>query len=357
MIDRDALVEIINRVKLCYLLTDSYLNKDSHGNEDKRIEDFINDLLKIREHLSKDIIKKINIIFSNPLLINSIKNFKKVLTFKDYNEYLLSIKKLSKEEILDSLIENSLKRNFSNDDFKEEKNQIKNNLDSFKVVELIEDLSKDDEINWIILKYFKNPENLKRDYLEILTSTSSHFDSLFKKYNNFKSLNFSEVEIDETLKIIEKVSGLDSISKFIKDKTKCNNKIYIPTFGTDLLFYNYDEEEITLFEIGILIREMTNMVKESEKDLLKNRVSAFKSLGDEKRYEVLKLIASGEKSLKKIATELSISSATVSYHIQSLVDSGIVKIDFADKTLIKPVNIEKLRDIFHETILDLTSLK
>lgn len=56
-------------------------------------------------------------------------------------------------------------------------------------------------------------------------------------------------------------------------------------------------------------------------------VLIFKNLGDKTRYEVVKLIATGESSTKKIATALEVSSATISYHLSALVTAKIIRLD------------------------------
>lgn len=50
----------------------------------------------------------------------------------------------------------------------------------------------------------------------------------------------------------------------------------------------------------------------------------FKSLGDENRIRILKLLRGGEKCACKLLEELSISQPTLSHHMKLLCDAGIV---------------------------------
>lgn len=50
----------------------------------------------------------------------------------------------------------------------------------------------------------------------------------------------------------------------------------------------------------------------------------FKAFCDERRLEILALLASGEKCACKLLEEVDISQATLSHHMKILCDSGIV---------------------------------
>lgn len=50
----------------------------------------------------------------------------------------------------------------------------------------------------------------------------------------------------------------------------------------------------------------------------------FKAFCDENRIRILKLLATGEKCACKILEELNITQPTLSHHMKTLCDSGIV---------------------------------
>lgn len=50
----------------------------------------------------------------------------------------------------------------------------------------------------------------------------------------------------------------------------------------------------------------------------------FKAFCDERRLEILELLQSGEKCACKLLEELDISQSTLSHHMKTLCDSGIV---------------------------------
>lgn len=56
----------------------------------------------------------------------------------------------------------------------------------------------------------------------------------------------------------------------------------------------------------------------------KSRTLMFKALGDLTRYEVLRYIAQGMTSTKKIAAALDVAPATISYHINTLTAANLI---------------------------------
>lgn len=50
----------------------------------------------------------------------------------------------------------------------------------------------------------------------------------------------------------------------------------------------------------------------------------FKALCDENRVQIMKLLRSGEKCACKLLEELNVTQPTLSHHMKTLLDSGIV---------------------------------
>lgn len=78
---------------------------------------------------------------------------------------------------------------------------------------------------------------------------------------------------------------------------------------------------------GLNAEEAFKRIKELNENKTIEMVTVFKNLGDKTRFEVLKLISSGVSSIKEIAQTLGVSSATVSYHINNLTLSKVLKLN------------------------------
>ncbi len=59
--------------------------------------------------------------------------------------------------------------------------------------------------------------------------------------------------------------------------------------------------------------------------------TVFKSLCDENRVEILKLLQSGEKCACHISEALNLSQSKLSYHMKLLVESGLVECWYVGK--------------------------
>ena len=105
------------------------------------------------------------------------------------------------------------------------------------------------------------------------------------------------------------------------------------------------------------MEEAFKRMKEINENKTLERVQIFKNLGDKTRYEVLKLIAAGETSTKVIAKTLGVSSATISYHINNLLTSKVIKMDKSNDKFGYVVDYELLEDTMEEFRKDMNFLK
>lgn len=53
----------------------------------------------------------------------------------------------------------------------------------------------------------------------------------------------------------------------------------------------------------------------------------FKALSDQTRLKIVEMLISGKKCACKLLEEFNITQPTLSYHMKTLVDSGLVKVE------------------------------
>ena len=104
---------------------------------------------------------------------------------------------------------------------------------------------------------------------------------------------------------------------------------------------------------GIESEAFLKKIKEAEKEEQVNRILAYKNLGDKTRYEVLKCISNGMQSTKDIAHQLNVSSATISYHLNNLMTSKLIRLAYEDGKYFNKVNQEWIETCFEELKKDL----
>lgn len=77
-----------------------------------------------------------------------------------------------------------------------------------------------------------------------------------------------------------------------------------------------------------------------------NDVKVFKSLSDENRLAILKLLKQGEKCGCKILAELKISQPTLSHHMKVLCEAGIVNCRKDGKLMNYSINNDNSSQLF-----------
>src|SRR3981081_340036 len=85
-------------------------------------------------------------------------------------------------------------------------------------------------------------------------------------------------------------------------------------------------------------------IEESDAELL----SMFKALADESRLKILGLLAPRERSVDELATTLKLKPPTVSHHLATLREIGLVKMRTAGTTHVYNFQPEPLRQLNHK---------
>lgn len=83
--------------------------------------------------------------------------------------------------------------------------------------------------------------------------------------------------------------------------------------------------------------------KRLKEDAINDHIRLFKNLGDRTRFQVAHLVSKGINSTKEIAESLGVTPATISYHLNQLVNARIVKLDTVDGKLQYIVNHKALK--------------
>lgn len=79
--------------------------------------------------------------------------------------------------------------------------------------------------------------------------------------------------------------------------------------------------------LGINVLDYLTRLDRFEERNKEDRITVFKNLSDKTRYDVLKLIATGESSTKVLAQKLGVTSAAISYHLKQLTNDRLIRFD------------------------------
>lgn len=117
--------------------------------------------------------------------------------------------------------------------------------------------------------------------------------------------------------------------------------------NTTRYLMSYTSEKITDFlYVGVLfepLREITDISTVEDK-----LCRSLRTMGDNRKFEILKLLAEGQKYGQQLASLLDISTATVSHHMSLLLEAGFVEIKRESNRIYYVLNRKKLRNFFEE---------
>lgn len=94
-----------------------------------------------------------------------------------------------------------------------------------------------------------------------------------------------------------------------------------------------------------------------EKDVIdeESMCSALKLLSDRSKFDILRLISNQKAYGAQIANELRLSTPTISYHMQSLLNAKLVSFQKENNRLYYRLNKEYLEELFHQIYEQLTN--
>ena len=91
------------------------------------------------------------------------------------------------------------------------------------------------------------------------------------------------------------------------------------------------------------------MAKAKGRDRVKEKLALLKLLADETRLEILNILLKEDSYVEKIACELSLTPATICYHLKKMESAGVVNCSRSQFYIIYSLN----RDIFDKPLYEL----
>ncbi|MBN1467810.1 MAG: winged helix-turn-helix transcriptional regulator [Fusobacteriaceae bacterium] len=116
---------------------------------------------------------------------------------------------------------------------------------------------------------------------------------------------------------------------------------------------------LVLFDTGDLKKELEYLSKKilERKNTSFDPITIFKTLGDQTRFNALKLLSEKNRHNNELAKLLHIKPTTMSHHMSKLVDTGIVKMSLGEKNKsIYVLEREKLENILKNCYQEITKV-
>ncbi|MFO7968894.1 MAG: ArsR/SmtB family transcription factor [Bacillota bacterium] len=312
------------------LLREDYLLFSNEIKHD--LEPYKNEILKF---YSKD-------LYSDFEFVDFLTRAYPVMGYEDEQDYLSFISELPEEEFNKKIIHTILTYDDEDDESSEDNDNITYNTGD--TIKIINDLKIDSNYKWNLLMMIQNPKNYFNEYRHFLNQLTNLFNQSYNKHQekikkvgdelvkklkdnpnkSFKELTYNSIDYDfiEEEPCIIFVSAIFPYTlRLISDKNQCK------------------------FIWGMYMEESFSLMNKLYEDRLAQRVKIFKAFGDKTRYETIKLIASGVSSVKEIAKELDVSSATISYHINEFLTSGIISLNKKNRKSGYKIDYERLNEV------------
>lgn len=124
----------------------------------------------------------------------------------------------------------------------------------------------------------------------------------------------------------------DIFDSFVNLKNTCRQKsnIYVSVFGFNSLRVEL-KSDVEFFILGMYFLKLYDM-REKNKVSDESMVSALKALSDPTRIKIIRLLKEKDMYMKEIADNVNLTPATVSHHMDILMQSEIVSITVGDES-------------------------
>jgi len=335
-----------------------YFNKEKNARDEEMSEHVIKDeyisftekATQLLEPYKQDINKFYqNDIYSQYDYPNILLHAYSPYTYDNEHNYLDNLKEKDEQTLRDELIKSLM--SIENDDFEKPKDV---SMSESEALSFINDLKIDSSNKWNLLMMIQSPKGYLNDYIKLLKNVEPYFNQLYQQYED------KVEEVGET--ISNQLSGKTNehfkkitynlINYEFNGNDLC--EFYVSAIFQYTLRFIENEDDVCRIVWGLESEASFKAVHEINENKLIQRVKVFKALGDQTRYGTLKLIASGISSIKEIATKMDVSSATISYHINEFLTTGIIILNKRkSKKSIYEVDYDKLNEVINDFKEDL----
>ncbi|MFW5864881.1 MAG: helix-turn-helix domain-containing protein [Candidatus Izemoplasmataceae bacterium] len=222
--------------------------------------------------------------------------------------------------------------------------------DSLKLMNYLKSLPTEISYKWQLLTLFESPTNYLDTFIQLMKEITPVYETI--KDNHLDKVKAVAKQLESVFQD-DYQNQFRKLTKNLVDSSLLHGlqSIYISVaFPYSFMIQQTTHKEVLIW--GLYMEEGFEMLKVSIDDEINHRVQIFKNLGDKTRYDVLKLIARGITSTKKIAELLHVSSATISYHINALVTANMIILS-SDKNKKYDINKNALNSIWEAFMNDL----
>ena len=273
-------------------------------------------------------------------------NVKNVLHYRSFEEYAEELQKIDEEQIKQQLMTNIVKQDDEEADVEEKVQELLEN--QFAFLDFLKNMPIDDTLRWNYFTIMSQPKKFVEDFISLHQIIKPIFEKVYAEYLPILEKSYMEFETtihEHPTILLEAFTGTKVIEEIDWESDEIS---VIPT----LLLSDFYFQDSEILLLGAKSLEVIQHVIQTRLDKQQERINVFKNLGDKTRYQIFCEIAKGTKSVKGIAEQLGITSATVSYHINELVLSNLVVHGWNKKDCTQPIHTELITEVMNGLMED-----
>ncbi|HSH37036.1 winged helix-turn-helix domain-containing protein [Schnuerera sp.] len=347
--------------RLLYSKEEFEKKKEDVNYQNILIEDYLSFVSKIEDRLKPfaDEIGKfyVNQYLSDYDFIDLISRTTGIMGFQNEKDYLDMLLSLDEYDIRKSIVHSIM---LINDEYPDDLHETMKKANEIclnyeDIISFIKELPIEAGAKWNFFLIVEEPLKHMKIYVNLMKKLLPIFNEIYTPYEK-KVKDYGEYLVEFLNN--NGAKGLEEITYSIVNINIFDEKeinIFIS------IIFSYALSIITAktnyIAWGLRMEEAFKKMKEINENKTLERVQIFKNLGDKTRYEVLKLIAAGETSTKVIAKTLGVSSATISYHLNNLLTSKVIKMDKSNNKFGYAVDYELLKNTIEGFKKDLNFTK
>lgn len=216
-------------------------------------------------------------------------------------------------------------------------------------------LSMTDNAKWRILCAWNDPESTRDSYIALMKAFLPLFLEEYALYRDevkAYGLDLQKRIVKHGYTVISDMwKGIYDEHDDMKDALSGAQYLCISAGATPLSSFGLKQGACSkrLYIQGLHLEKGLMKLRQSGMDSRKEMVFFFKNLGDATRFQILELIGKGLGTNKELAEALSLTTATVSYHLNYLFNANMILKTDKDGKSVLAVNkrsIKKTLDVF-----------
>ena len=273
-------------------------------------------------------------------------NVKNVLHYRSFEEYVEDLHSMDEEQMKQQLMTTIVKQDEEEIEAEDKVAELLGN--QFAFLDFLKNLPIDDTLRWNYFTIMSQPKKFVEDFISLHQTLKPIFEKVYAEYLPILEKSYQEFEMtiqEHPTILAEAFSG----TKVIEEIDWASDEIsVIPS----LLLSDFFFQDSEILILGAKSLEVIQHVIQTRLDKQQERINVFKNLGDKTRYQIFCEIAKGTKSVKGIAEQLGITSATVSYHINELVLSNLVVHGWNKKDCTQAIHTELITEVMNGLMED-----